>query len=222
MNKILIVAPHPDDETLGCGGTLLKHKKKGDKIYWLIITSMSAEGGFPKAQVEAREKEINAVSKAYGFERVFSLAMPVTRIDTLPRAEIVRKIGKVIEMVKPTALYLPFKNDVHSDHRVVFDSAISSGKTFRFPSIKKLMMYEAISETEFSAPLKDNIFMPNNFSDITGYIDKKITIMNLYKSELGPPPFPRSKQNIKALATFRGSTAGVRYAEAFMTLKEIW
>lgn len=222
MNKILIVAPHPDDETLGCGGTLLKHKEQGDKIYWLIITSMSAEGGFPKARVEARQKEIKAVSKAYIFERVFSLAMPVTRIDTLPRAEIVRKIGKVIEMVKPTALYLPFKNDVHSDHRVVFDSTISAGKTFRFPCIKKLMMYEAVSETEFSAPLKDGIFMPNSFSDITGYIDKKITIMNLYKSELGTPPFPRSKQNIKALATFRGSTAGVRYAEAFMTLKEIW
>ena len=222
MNKVLFIAPHPDDETLGCGGTILRHKAAGDKIYWLIMTNISVETGYDKIQVKKRRQEIDNVAKEYGFKKVFKLDLQTTKLDVIPRGQIIESVSKVINKVKPHVFYIPNRNDVHSDHKVTFDAVISSTKTFRFPFVKKILMYEVISETEFSPPLQDSAFIPNGFSDISDYLDKKISIMNIYRGEMSEHPFPRSAENLKALATFRGATAGVRYAEAFMILKEIW
>ena len=222
MEKILVVAPHPDDETLGCGGTILKHVERGDSVYWLIVTSMFKKEGYSGRKVAERRREIGLVGKAYGFSDVFELGFPTTRLDALPVGRIVKSFGEVINKINPDRIYLPHRNDVHSDHRVTFDAVISAAKGFRAPYVKRLMMYEVLSETEFSPPLKEMSFMPNSYSDISGYLGRKIDIMKLYKSELGRRPFPRSASNIRALAAFRGATAGVKYAEAFMTLKEVW
>jgi LmbE family N-acetylglucosaminyl deacetylase len=135
---------------------------------------------------------------------------------------MVKMVREVIDRVKPDIIYVPHRNDAHSDHGVTFDVLTGATKTFRSPSIDKVLAYEVISETEFAPQFKESAFLPNSFSDITGYIDRKIKIMARYKGELGRHPFPRSVKNIKALATFRGATAGARYAEAFMVLKERW
>lgn len=222
MTKILFIASHPDDETLGCGGTILKHKAMGDGIYWLVMTNMSSEDGYDEAKVNSRNHEIDLVAEGYGFEDVFKLDLPTTKLDIIPKSKMVKAVSDIIDEVKPGIVYLPNRNDVHSDHKVTFDVVISSIKTFRSPFIKKVLMYEVISETEFSPSLQSNAFVPNCFSDITQYIDKKLEIMEIYKGEMGEHPFPRSKENIAALATFRGATAGVRYAESFVVLKEIW
>jgi len=222
MENVIVVAPHPDDETLGCGGTLLKHKKKGDNIYWLIMTGMPSKVEYSAERIRTRQREIGAVKAAYGFKETFTLDLPATKLDTISKSEAVKLVSDIINKVKPSYVYLPYKNDIHSDHRLTFDTVLSSAKTFRAPSIKKMFMYEVISETEFSPPLKDSVFIPNSFSDITAQIDGKIKIMKIYKGEMDAHPFPRSAKNIKALATFRGATAGVKYAEAFMVLKEVW
>ncbi len=220
--KIIVVSPHPDDETLGCGGTILKHKANGDNIHWLIMTNISAQEGHDEERVKARQQEIQLVTNEYGFNDVFKLDFPTTKLDMLPRNQLVESVSAVIAKVKPDIVYLPNRNDVHSDHKVAFDVVMSSIKTFRCPSIKKVLMYEVISETEFSSPLSNTVFLPNSFSDVSDYFDKKISIMKIYNSELGDHPFPRSIENLKALATFRGATSSVKYAEAFMVLKEIW
>ncbi|HDZ60909.1 MAG TPA: PIG-L family deacetylase [Candidatus Pacearchaeota archaeon] len=220
--KVLIISPHPDDETLGCGGTILKHIAAGDEVYWLIMTNISVETGYDKIQVKKRQQEIDNVAKEYGFKKVFKLDLPTTKLDVIPGGQIIESVSKIINKVKPHVFYMPNRNDVHSDHKVTFDSVISSTKTFRNPFIKKIMMYETVSETEFSPPLQDIAFIPNGFSDISDYLDRKISIMKIYRNELGIHPFPRSIKNLKALATFRGATAGVKYAEAFMVLKDIW
>lgn len=221
MNKIMFVAPHPDDETLGCGGTILKHRAQGDEIYWLIMTNISTEEGYDKEKVQNRQQEIEQVAIEYGFKDVFKLDLPTTKLDVVERSEVIKKLGNVIYKIMPEVVYLPSRNDVHSDHKVTFDVVISSTKTFRCPFIKKVLMYETISETEFAPPLQDSFFIPNSFSDISEFLDKKISIMKIYKNETGDHPFPRSEENITALATFRGATAGVRYAESFVLLKEI-
>lgn len=221
MNKIMFVAPHPDDETLGCGGTILKHRAQGDEIYWLIMTNISTEEGYDKEKVQNRQQEIERVAIEYGFKDVFKLDLPTTKLDVVERSEVIKKLGNVIYKIMPEVVYLPSRNDVHSDHKVTFDVVISSTKTFRCPFIKKVLMYETISETEFAPPLQDSFFIPNSFSDISEFLDKKISIMKIYKNETGDHPFPRSEENITALATFRGATAGVRYAESFVLLKEI-
>lgn len=222
MNKVLIVSVHPDDETLGCGGTILKHGAKGDEIFWLIMTNISTEEGYNRKKVNERQKEIDAVADEYRFKEVFKLDFPTTKLDVIPRSHLIGAVSDVINKVAPDVVYLPNRNDVHSDHKVTFDIVISSTKTFRCPFIKKNLMYEVISETELSPPLQKNVFIPNSFSDVSEYLDRKISIMKIYKGEMGEHPFPRSIENLKALATFRGATVGVKYAEAFMILKEIW
>lgn len=221
MNRVLVVAVHPDDETLGCGGTLLKHKKAGDKIFWLIVTSMRPENGFSRKKILEREAEMAKVAGLYKFDGIHRLDLPAAELDRIPRNKMVKDLASVFNKVKPDIVYLPFKWDVHSDHGVIFDAAYSCTKTFRCPSIKKVLMMETISETELAPCSGKNAFKPNYFSDISRFLKKKIGIMKIFKAEIGKHPFPRSARNIEALATFRGAMSGCTYAEAFMLIKEI-
>ena len=113
------------------------------------------------------------------------------------------------------------RSDAHSDHRFTFDAVVACTKSFRYPFIKKVFMYECISETEFAPQLPEKIFVPNYFVDITDFFARKLEIMQVYQSELGEHPFPRSNRNIEALATYRGASAGVVYAESFQVVKII-
>jgi LmbE family N-acetylglucosaminyl deacetylase len=134
---------------------------------------------------------------------------------------LITKISSVVNKVKPNIIYLPFKGDVHSDHKYIFNAAYSCTKSFRYPFIKKIYMMETLSETEFSLSIKEDSFVPNVFVDISEYIDKKIEVMKIYESEIGEHPFPRSERGIRALATYRGGTSNCDYAESFVLLKEI-
>ena len=221
MNKILVISVHPDDETLGCGGTLLKHKANGDKTHWLIATEIKKSEGFSDSVIKKRNMEIKEVKDIFGFDSIDNLGLSTTKVDSYSMSEIVSKISSVIDRIKPNIIYLPFKGDVHSDHKYIFNAAYSCTKVFRYPFVKKIYMMETLSETEFSSCTLENIFVPNVFVDISAFMDKKIQIMNIYKSEIGNHPFPRSEKNIRALATFRGATSGSDYAESFMLLKEI-
>ena len=221
MDKVLIVAVHPDDETLGCGGTLLKHKAHGDEIHWMIATDVKESEGFKKEVIERRDREISQVSKMYDFNAIHKLGLSTMRVDEYSMSELIGSISKIISDVKPSIIYLPFKSDVHSDHRYIFDAAYSCTKSFRYPFIKKIYMVETLSETEFAPSTKEDSFIPNVFVDISKFMDKKLEIMNVFKSELGEHPFPRSERNLKALGTLRGATAACEYAESFMLIKEV-
>jgi len=216
MNKVLVIAVHSDDETLGCGGTLLKHKANGDEIHWLIATEMKES-----KNTSQRNAEIDQVEELYDFDSVHRLGLSTTKIDEYSMSELITKISSVVNKVKPNIIYLPFKGDVHSDHKYIFDAAYSCTKSFRYPFIKKIYMMETLSETEYSVSTKEDSFVPNVFIDISEYMGKKIELMNIYESEIGKHPFPRSERNIRALATFRGATSGCNYAESFVLLKEI-
>tara|TARA_B100000787_G_C16194019_1_gene299429 strand:- start:1288 stop:1947 length:660 start_codon:yes stop_codon:yes gene_type:complete len=215
--KILVVAVHPDDETLGCGGSLLKHKANGDEINWLICTTIDKNQNY----YQIREKEINKVSKLYAFNSVHNLRLKTMKTDEYSISKLIEKISKVINKVKPNIIYLPFKGDVHSDHRRIFEASYSCTKSFRYPFVKKIYMMETLSETEFAPSTKEDSFIPNTFVDISKHMDKKIQLMQIYKNEIGKHPFPRSERNIRALGTLRGATCGYEYAESFMLLKQI-
>jgi len=215
MNKIVVISVHPDDETLGCGGTLLKHKANRDKIYWLICTNLPKNHSYYKK----REEEIKKVASLYNFDEVYNLNFETMRVDEYSMSELIGNISNVINKIKPNIVYLPFKNDVHSDHRKIFEAVYSCTKIFRYPFIRKILMMETLSETDFSDIT--NSFVPNVFVDISEFLDKKLEIMRVYESEIGKHPFPRSEETIKALAKVRGAQAGVKYAESFMLLKEI-
>ncbi len=219
--KIIIVAPHPDDETLGCGGTLLRHKAEGDEIHWLIMTTITEQAGFNKERIESRKKEIDAVAKKYQFCSVYQTQFVATTLDMVANSDLIKEVSGFFNKVKPDTVYLPFRNDVHSDHAAVFDAAASCTKSFRYPFIRRVLVYETLSETEFSIQPDGSGFKPNLWVDISLYLEEKIKIMQMYKGEIGEHPFPRSERNIRALATLRGATAGVNEAEAFISIKEI-
>lgn len=221
MKKILVIGVHPDDETLGCGGTILKYKSAGHSVYWILITAMEKSQGFSDDKILKREKEIKEVSDNYKFDGVFRLNLPTTRLDSLPIGSIIALLSNIIEKIEPEIILLPFKSDVHSDHRIVFQAAYACTKNFRYPSIKKVLMMEILSETEFAPSTKEDYFIPNYFVDITEHLDEKIKIMQIYSGEMGEHPFPRSEKGINALATLRGIQACCQYAEAFMALKII-
>ena len=220
MRNVLVIAVHPDDETLGCGATLLKHRAQNDNIYWLICTAMTQSHGYNQEQVNARKQVIREVSEQFQFAKVFQLGLAPAHVDTAPSHSLVDQLSAIFNEVKPDTLYLPFKSDVHSDHRAIFDAAFSCTKSFRYPFIKKILMMETLSETEFAPATEEDCFVPNVFNDISAFFEKKCAILNLYQAEMGEHPFPRSIRNVIALATLRGATAGCEYAESFMLLKE--
>ena len=221
MKNILVIAPHPDDETLGCGGTLLRHVNEGDGVYWLIGTTIKEKNGFSVDRVNSRQKEIKKVSEMYGFTGYKQLNFNTTELDQVPRNSLIQQISEYVIEVEPHTLYLPYRNDIHSDHAQIFDASVACTKSFRYPFVKKVCVYETLSETEFGTRTDDPGFKPNMWVDITKYFDKKIEIMKVFESEVGEYPFPRSVVNIKALACFRGSTVNCEYAESFICLKEI-
>ena len=221
MRNIVVISAHPDDEILGVGGTLLKHKKNGDKIYWLITTNIFENQGYSKERISSRQKEIKKISEALSVEKVFMLDYPTMSLSTSSLIEMVPKISKIFTEIEPEIVYCLNRSDAHSDHRITFDAVMACTKSFRYPFIKQVLMYECISETEFAPQLPEKVFIPNYFVDISSFLEEKMNLMKIYESELGNHPFPRSLKNIEALATFRGASVGVEYAEAFQLITYI-
>lgn len=216
--NILIVSPHPDDETLGAGGTLLRHHDMGDRLFWVILTRMGESFSLEKRK--QRQLEIERVTSLYGFTKRFDLPFDAMALEIYPLHKIIEAVSAVFREVCPEVVYLPFSGDVHSDHRVAFDVCFPCTKAFRCPSVKKVLMYEVPSETDFASPVREG-FHPNVFVDISATLEKKLKALSLFESELGEHPFPRSLEGVKSLAMVRGAASNVTYAEAFVLLKEI-
>ena len=217
--KTLVVAPHPDDEVLGVGGTLLRRKADGAKIAWLIVTSISTQAGWSEAQVKQRANEIERITELFGFDEVFALNFPTMQLDRVPMSDLISGISGAFKSFEPTEVFLPHPADIHTDHRVVFDAVASCTKWFRYPSIERVLAYETLSETDFGLR-PEQAFRPNVFVNIEAFLDGKLQAMEIYKSELGEFPFPRSREAIRALSTVRGATSGFKAAEAFELLRE--
>ncbi len=219
MSNILVIAPHPDDETLGCGGTLFRRKEEGDVLHWLTVTGISEDLGWSKATVKTRKAEIKTIENKYGFKNSFHLSLPAKKIDTLPISELIEKIKNIYKKIEPEIIFIPFIYDIHTDHQIVGKAIQSTLKWFRSPYVKKVLMYETPSETDFNFLEKKN-FRPNVFINISKYLDHKVKAMKIYKTETGKFPFPRSEKNIRSLAAYRGSQSGFKAAEAFELVYE--
>ena len=219
--KTLVIAPHPDDELLGCGGTILRRASDGYTVGLIHMTSMSEETGWTSDQIGKRASEIKAVCDGLGVKNIhyFPLGFHSTELDQLPLVDLVRGISKVVTEFQPTELLIPNESDAHSDHRVTFKAATACSKWFRCPSIKRIMAYETLSETDASLG-QEKIFAPTIFVDISLQMEKKLALMRLYQSEIDDFPFPRSEEAIRALGMVRGAQVGFSAAEAFMLLRE--
>ena len=218
--KSLVVAPHPDDEVLGVGGTLLRRKAEGATLGWLIMSRISVESGWSSEKVLKRQQEITQITELFGFDSVFELGYTTTQLDQIPMSELINAVSGVIKSFTPTEIFVPHSSDIHSDHRVTFDAVASSTKWFRNPSIRRVLAYETLSETDFGLG-PNRGFKPNVFMNIEGHLENKLRAMGIYSSEVEDFPFPRSNQAISALAILRGANSGFKEAEAFELLREI-
>ena len=222
VESSLVVAVHPDDETLGCGATLLKLANLGASLHWLIVTSAYTPD-YSAEQITMQSEQIEKVRQAYPFESLTWLKHPTTRLETLPLVSLIDGLRGCLAQVRPEWVFVPNRSDVHSDHHVVFQalSAVLKPIYMRSLGVKRVLTCEVNSETEAAFPLPENVFLPTSLVDISGTFERKLEIMELYKTEIHPEPLPRSPSAIRALARFRGATIGVEYAEAFMLMREI-
>lgn len=217
--KTIVVSPHPDDEVLGAGGTLLRRKAEGGQIAWLIVTAVSVESGWSVEKVTERVDEISQIKTLFEFDEVFSLNFPTAQLDVISMGDLVAGISDAFKSFEPEEVFVPHFGDVHTDHKIVFDAVASCTKWFRHPFIKRVLAYETLSETEFGLDSR-TFFRPTVFFDIAPYLEEKLRALGIYKSELGVFPFPRSHVAIRALAELRGAAAGYAAAEAFELLRE--
>tara|TARA_Y200000002_G_C22572741_1_gene617385 strand:- start:396 stop:1058 length:663 start_codon:yes stop_codon:yes gene_type:complete len=217
MKTIAFVAPHPDDETIGCGGTILKYINKNYKVHWIIATK-------PKKNLKSLKlysNEIERVKKFYKFFKVHKLNLPSTYLDKVPKNKIIKKFKDIFSKISVNYAFIPYEHDAHSDHKIINESCLASLKWFRQKSIEKILTYEVLSETNFNFKDKNNIiFKPNLYIDITKTIKDKINVIKIYKSEFSSHPFPRNIKAIKSQGIIRGSESGFKYAEAFKILYE--
>ena len=221
IKKIIVFAPHPDDETLGCGGYLHKLKKEKVSINLVILTKMKEEDGYSKNEINEKTKQINKMLKLYNFDNFIQFDYSPSKLDNVDFNLLVKKISKILKNIKPDTLFLPHAEDIHTDHSISSRAILSASKLFRNQYIKKILVYETLSETEYKESYSSINFIPNFYVDISKYIEKKIKAMSYYKGELMKPNYPRSQSTIKALSRYRGSKILVKYAEAYMLILNI-
>lgn len=220
--NVLVISAHPDDETVGCAGSLLSHRAHGDKLYWLILTKAHTPA-WSVDIIQAKEAEVQSVAKAYTMEQYFWPGLPSTQLDSVPLNDVIVQVRSVLETVRPQVVYTVHQGDIHTDHYVVFEAVSIVLKPFHMRKfgVQRLLSFETLSSTDAAPPLPGRVFTPNILRDITPHIERKLEIMDLYHTEIQPDPLPRGPSAIRALARYRGSIVGVDYAEAFMLIREV-
>ena len=219
--KVLVVSAHPDDETLGGGGTILRHIEAGDSVSWLIATAPHPDD-WSSETIKTCDSQVSAVRQAYGFTGFYDLRFPAAGLDQVPQKQLIDAVINVLEEDRPERIYTVGATDVHSDHLITFEAIMAAAKPFRrSPIVRGIYSYEVLSSTEAAYGWRERSFVPNAYQDITGRLERKIEIMGLYGNQLQDGLQPRSARAIQALAEFRGATIGVEAAEAFTVIREL-
>ncbi len=222
MIKVLAISAHPDDETLGAGGTLLTHSAQGDEVYWAVVTQPSVESHGNDIVARAAA-QVDSVAKAYGCKKYFRLGFPTARLDTVPQHDLIAALQRTIEEVRPNLVLVVNGGDVHTDHHAVFTATMAVLKPFhqRRLGVQLIFAYETLSSTEAAPASPARAFVPTMFFEMSKFMDRKIEIMEIFQTEAQGEFMPRSSSAIRALARFRGATIGAEYAEAFQLIRAI-
>ena len=217
--KILIIAPHMDDEVLGCGGTIACHVAKKDDVYVCFVAHRVYGHRFNKEENDRQKKHALAAKKKLAYEDAVFFDLNDERLDGCIQ-DIIIPLEKYVAKVQPEIVYAPFYQDNNQDHRAVFEASRVVLRPSAASYVRKFLLYETLSSTEQSPPIANCAFLPNLYIDISDFMDKKIKAFNCYETERREFPHPRSAQAIEVLARKRGLEIGFKYAEAFIVLRE--
>ncbi len=224
--NVLVIAAHPDDEVLGCGGTIAKQALNGDEVYVLILGEGITSRYKQREEVKSKEIEKlrqNALkaSKILGVRKTFFLNFPDNRFDTAPLLDIVKTIEDVVEKIKPEIIYTHHYGDLNIDHKITFEAVMIATRPLPDNRVKRILSFEVPSSTEWAVPLGNSWFTPSIFVDISTTLKKKIDAMKSYKSELKKYPHPRSSRGIEIFAKYRGLMVGKEACEGFELIRDI-
>ena len=217
--RVLVIAAHPDDEVLGCGGTLAKLADQGKQVHVAFIADgvYSREGNSAAQQSELTNRR-NAARQASNILGVTSVAFgdfPDNRLDTIALLDIIKPIEEMISKYQPDTIFTHHIGDVNIDHQRVHQAMIAACRPQSGHPVKTLLFFEVPSSTEWQPPESAPAFMPNWFVDISSTLERKLTALDAYAEELRPWPHPRSRQGVEYLARWRGAAIGANAAEAF-------
>lgn len=225
MSNILIVAAHPDDEVLGCGGTILKKISEGYKVN-VIFISCGVRGRFKKEfdqkiikkEIIKRQKMAIKASKIAKFKIVDFFDLENLELHQYKHNFITDKISKVLKIIKPEIVFTHHAGDNNIDHKTTFESTFIASRPNKFYKVKEFLTFEIPSSTDWSNP-NNSTFVPRKYVDISKFSIQKVKLLNCYKQELGQYPYPRSLKNIEALEIYRGGICGAKKAEAFDVIR---
>lgn len=218
--RVLVIAPHPDDEIIGVGGTIAKRAKDGDEVYVCVVTKGKSPL-FNDEFIEQGRKECRKADKKLGVKETIFLDFPAVMLETVPRYEFNGKISEVVNSIKPDEVYIPHRGDMQIDHQMVVDAAMVAVRPRGINYPKRVYAYETLSETGWNIPNIVNEFIPTVYEDITDTYEVKLEAMAIFESQLSVFPEARSIGAIEALAKYRGATVSVKAAEAFSLIREV-
>ena len=224
MSKLLIIAPHADDEVLGCGATMAKACAKGDEVYVLICTnaSVGAPELFSAELIKQIRNEAVTAHKFIGIKETFFLDLPAPALDQYPRYKMSNEISAIIKRIGADTVYIPHRGDCHKDHAIIHECAMVACRPLANCSVKHVYAYETLSETEWGEPVAADFFVPVRYNTFNAKeFQKKLDAMSSFKSQLYPFPASRSLEAIEALAKYRGCTVSADRAEAFEVIRDI-
>lgn len=218
--NVLVVAPHPDDEVLGCGGVMARHAAAGDEVHVAVVTRGHPDVFSPESvdRVRSEAKEAHSI---LGVRSVRYLEFPAPRLDTIPRHQVADAIAGMIRELSPEIMYVPHHGDMHFEHGLTYEACLVAARPGRQSIVRRILAYETPSETDWSPPLSGTAFQPTVYVDIAAHLDTKLRAMTCFKSQVQPSPHPRSINNLEAVARCRGAAAGLHAAEAFMLVREV-
>lgn len=219
--KIVVIAPHMDDEVLGVGGTIARHVAEGDEVYVCFIAHRIYGHKFDEERNKIEIQSALKAKRVLGYKEAEFLNLNDERLDVCIQ-DILIPLENYIKKIDPEIVYLNHRGDNHQDHRAVFHAAMVALRPFANKKIEKILCYEVPSSTEQSPPFNELAFLPNFYVNIEKYLDTKIEALKCYQTEKREFPHPRSDKGIEILAMKRGLEIGFNAAEAFMLIREKW
>lgn len=220
VRKVLVVAPHLDDEALGCGGAIIRHVERGDEVSVCVVAHRVYAHKLDKAKMEIQLEHARAAKQALGYANFHFFDLDDERLDLCVQ-DIIIPLEECFAKTQPELVYSPFRNDNNQDHRAVAEAVQVALRPFASSCMKKWLMYETPSSTDQASPAGIMPFAPNSYINIESVIERKLAAVACYETEAHRYPHPRSPEALKAIAMKRGIEAGIGYAEAFMLAREL-
>lgn len=221
--KVLVIAAHPDDEVLGCGGTIARLTDQGHTVHVAILGQGAASRfapGSPQAaaEVAALQDRSREAARILGVAQVHHFGLPDNRFDSLDLLDVVQPLERLAEELGPEVVYTQHGGDLNVDHAVTFRATLTAFRPLTGNPVRELLAYEVASSTEWAFGQFAPAFAPDTFVDVSAFLDRAVAALAAYGSELRAFPHPRSERAIRAQAQWRGATVGMAAAEAFATV----